>query len=117
MVPGLFVMPSGKEGPPDASNLLYTLRFEEVFAALRNRFDTVLIDAPPILAVPEVRVMARIADGVVLVIRAGSTRVDEVMAAENFIREDGGTVVGTVLNDAPQSSTQYYGGYAPIATV
>jgi len=93
------------------------LRFEDVFSALRNRFDTILIDAPPILAVPEVRVMARHADGVVLVIRAGATLVDDVMAAENFIREDGGSVLGTVLNDAPQSSTPYYGGYAPIATV
>ncbi|MBZ5579515.1 MAG: polysaccharide biosynthesis tyrosine autokinase [Acidobacteriia bacterium] len=111
-VPDLFVMPCGRSASSDASNLLYTLRFEEVFAALRGRFDTVLIDAPPLLAVPEVRVMTRLADGAILVVRAGSTRVDAAVAAETAIREDGGTVIGTVLNDATQSSTPYYSGYA-----
>jgi capsular exopolysaccharide synthesis family protein len=110
-MPDLFVMPCGR-GASDSSNLLFTLRFEEVFSALRGRFDTVLIDAPPLLAVPEVRVMARLADGVVLVVRANATRLDAAMAAESSIREDGGTVIGTVLNDAPQSSNSYYSKYA-----
>jgi polysaccharide biosynthesis transport protein len=115
-LPELFVMTSGRDSS-DSSNLLFTLRFDEVFAALRGRYDTVLIDAPPLLSVPESRVMARLADGVVLVVRAGATRLDAAMAAETSIREDGGTVIGTVLNDAPPSSTPYYSGYAsPAAT-
>lgn len=116
-VPDLFVMPSGKSQTGTAS-LLYTLRFEEVFSALRKNFDTVLIDAPPLLCVPEARVMARLADGVVLVARAGATSVDALMSAETYVREDGGTVIGTVLNDAAQRSTPYYSsGYlTPLAT-
>jgi len=109
-VPDLFVITSGTSSSR-GSNLLHTLRFEEVFAAFRQRFDTVLIDAPPLLAVPEVRVMARLADGVLLVVRAGETRLGDVMATEDYIREDGGTVIGTILNDAPQSSIPSYGGY------
>lgn len=110
-VPDLFLMPSGTS-QTGAANLLHTLRFEEVFTALRGHFDTVLIDAPPLLCVPEARVMARLADGVVLVVRSGATRVEAAMAAEEYIREDGGTIIGTVLNDAPQNSTSYYSGYA-----
>lgn len=110
-VPGLFVITSGTSAT-GASNLLHALRFAEVFSALRQGFDTVLVDAPPLLSVAEARVIARLADGVVLVVRADSTPVDAVMAAENYIREDGGTVIGTILNDASQSSTPYYAGYA-----
>jgi polysaccharide biosynthesis transport protein len=109
-VPDLFVMSAGANSP-DASNLIFTQRFEEVFAEFRKQFDTVLVDAPPLLCVPEARVMARLADGVVLVVRAGATSVDAVMAAENYVREDGGIVIGTVLNDAPQDSTPYYSQY------
>ena len=109
-VPDLFVMSAGASSP-DASNVIFTQRFEEVFAEFRKQFDTVLVDAPPLLCVPEARVMARLADGVVLVIRAGATSVDAVMAAENYVREDGGIVIGTVLNDASQDSTPYYSQY------
>ena len=109
-VPDLFVITSGTSASGTA-NLLHSLRFEEVFAALRQKFDTVLVDAPPLLSVPEARVMARLSDGVVLVVRAGSTSIDAAAAAEYFIREDGGTVIGTILNDAPHDSAPYYGGY------
>lgn len=109
-VPDLFIMSAGASSP-DASSLIFTQRFEEVFAEFRKQFDTVLVDAPPMLCVPEARVMARLADGVVLVVRAGATSVDAVMAAENYVREDGGIVIGTVLNDAPQDSTPYYSQY------
>lgn len=110
-VPGLFVVTSGTS-TTGASNLLHALRFAEVFSALRPGFDTVLVDTPPLLSVPEARVMARLADGVVLVVRADSTPLDAAMAAENYVREDGGTVIGTILNDASQSHTAYYSGYA-----
>jgi Mrp family chromosome partitioning ATPase len=55
--------------------------------------------------------MSRLADGVVLVVRAGSTQVDEAINAERFINQDGGNLLGIVLNDAPLSSTPYYTRY------
>lgn len=109
-VAGLFLMPCGT-CVNGSANLLHTLRFHELFSALRDEFDMVIVDAPPLLCVPEVRVMARLADGVVLVIRAGSTQVDEAVHAEKYISRDGGNLIGIVLNDAPLSSTPYYTRY------
>lgn len=109
-VAGLFLMPSGTCAPGSV-NLVHTLRFNEVFSALRSDFDTIVVDAPPLLCVPEVRMMARLADGVVLVVRAGSTQVDEAINAEKYINQDGGNLIGVVLNDAPLSSTPYYTRY------
>lgn len=109
-VAGLSIMPCG-DCKAGSSNLFHTLRFGEVFSALRREFDTVLVDAPPLLCVPEVRVMSRLADGVVLVVRAGSTQVDEAANAEKFVTQDGGNLLGIILNDAPLTSTPYYNRY------
>src|SRR5207248_5623193 len=86
-VPDLYVMPCGasQAGFPD---LVQTMRFREVFDALRPQFDTILVDAPPVLCVSEARAMAGASDGVVLVVRAGSTSVDEVVETEARISED-----------------------------
>lgn len=109
-VTGLYLMPCGT-CVNNNNNLLHTLRFHEVFSTLRADFDMVIVDAPPLLCVPEVRMMARLADGVVLVIRAGSTQVDEAISAEKYVTRDGGNLIGIVLNDAPLSSTPYYTRY------
>jgi polysaccharide biosynthesis transport protein len=111
VVPGLFLMASGSSAT-SAPSLLYTLDFRKVFSAIRGRFDMVLVDVPPLLCANEVRVMARLADGVILVVRASSSRVEEVVATEKYLREDGGTLVGTVLNDAPYNVNRYYAQYA-----
>ena len=109
-VSDLFIMPSG-DCKAGSSTLFHTLRFGEVFTALRREFDTVLVDAPPLLCVPEVRVMSRLADGVVLVVRAGSTQMDEAINAEKYVTQDGGNLIGIILNDAPVDSTPYYNRY------
>jgi capsular exopolysaccharide synthesis family protein len=98
------------------SNLVHTLRFRETFAALRRHFDMILVDAPPLPWVPEARVMARLADGVVMVMRAGATRLEDAVLAEKHVHEDGGRLIGTVLNDAPRDVAQYYGRYSEAVT-
>jgi capsular exopolysaccharide synthesis family protein len=111
VVPRLFLMASGNS-LTSAPSLLYTLDFKKVFSAIRGQFDMVLVDVPPLLCANEVRLMARLADGVILVVRASSSRVEEVIATERYLREDGGTLVGTVLNDAPYDVNRYYAQYA-----
>jgi Mrp family chromosome partitioning ATPase len=60
--------------------------------------------------------MARLADGVVMVVRAGSTRLEDAITAEKHIQRDGGVLIGTVLNDAPQGIPPYYARYATAGT-
>jgi Mrp family chromosome partitioning ATPase len=64
--------------------------------------------------VPEARVMARLADGVVMVVRAGSTKLEDAIAAERHIQQDGGVLIGTVLNDAPEGIPPYYSKNSPV---
>jgi Mrp family chromosome partitioning ATPase len=58
----------------------------------------VLFDAPPILAVSDALLLAGIADGVLLVVSAGSTHRDEVLKAKERLRQIGTPLIGAVLN-------------------
>jgi Mrp family chromosome partitioning ATPase len=79
---------------------------------LRSEFDTVLIDTPPMLQMPDARVLGRMADNVIMVIRSGHTTKDAGLAATQRFREDGTSILGTILNDwNPKSAPNGYYGY------
>ena len=71
----------------------------------------VIIDTPPMLQMPDARVLGRLADAVILVTRAGQTTRDAAMAASQRFAEDRTRVLGTILNDWDQTSSRsgYYG--------
>jgi polysaccharide biosynthesis transport protein len=96
-VPGLDLLPSGtiRERP---SHLLYSPRVVELLRRLGEEYDLVLVDSPPMMQLADARVLGRIADGVVLVIRSGHTTLGLAQLAVQRFAEDGTRVVGTVLN-------------------
>lgn len=97
-MPGLWLLPSGSVDGGIAT-MLHSPRMPEVVSRLRTEFDLVLIDTPPVLPFPDARVFGKVADAVVLVVRAGRTTRDIAMAAKARLVEDGLPVIGTVLND------------------
>src|SRR5216684_3972034 len=111
-VPGLFVLTSGTSTSA-ATNLLYGNYMPELLKYLRVEFETILIDTPPMLQIPDARVLGRIADKVILVVRAGKTTRDAAIAARQRFSEDGTKLLGTILNDwnPKHSTTGYYGYY------
>jgi polysaccharide biosynthesis transport protein len=84
--------------PPNPSELLGSQRMAELLHALRGMTDVILIDCPPLLPVTDPMVLSQFADGVLLIVRAGSTSRDEVKAAVAACAKVGATVFGTVLN-------------------
>ena len=113
-VPGLFVLPAGP-GTLSISNLLYSVRMTDLVNRLRRDFDAVLIDTPPMLHLSDARVLSRLSDGAVLVVRAGKTHRDTALSAVQRLQEDGTPVLGTILNHWDPKSmggTQYASSYA-----
>jgi capsular exopolysaccharide synthesis family protein len=105
-IPGLFTLPSGPV-TVDGARLLYSPRMTELLERLRGEFDAVLIDTPPVLSVPDARILSRLVDAVLIVFRAGQTQREAANMALSMFEADGAPVLGTVLNDCqPQ-----YGGY------
>ncbi len=97
-IPRLTLLAGGRASFAETA-LLYSTRLEEVLSLARACADTVLIDTPPMLAMADARVIARHADGVVLVARAGRTTRDSLRSAWRRFVEDGTKVAGVILND------------------
>ena len=81
-----------------AASLVHSPRLPEVLALARRRFDTVIIDTPPMINMADARVIAKLADGLILVVRSGSTTRDAALLAKARFAADGIPVMGTILN-------------------
>ncbi len=96
-IPGVSLVAGG---PREASALDLLYAMSPLLNELRHAYDAVLIDAPSLSELPDARVFARLADGVVLVVRAGETTRDTAQAAAARLQEDGSVLLGTVLNQS-----------------
>jgi capsular exopolysaccharide synthesis family protein len=109
-IPNLTVLTSGRSSLADAA-LLFSSRVDELVKIARKNYDLVLIDTPPMLTMPDARVLARSADGVILVARANRTTRDAIQSACKRFLEDGAQVLGAVLNDWNPKRSNRYGNY------
>jgi succinoglycan biosynthesis transport protein ExoP len=111
-VPGLAVLTAGAT-THSAANLLHSANLGELLDKLKEQYDMVLIDTPPMLQIADARLIGRHADAVVLVARAEKTTRDAIIAAYQRLAEDRIRVLGTVLNDwnPKRSPAGYYGYY------
>jgi len=97
-VHNLFAITAGKRASGEASELVCSNRMRELLGILRNRFDVIVIDTPPSLAVSEPRQLARKSDATVLIARAGETKEKELEYAVLQLERVGAKIVGVVLN-------------------
>jgi polysaccharide biosynthesis transport protein len=118
-VPHLYALGGGTIAPEHIHRVFNSPKVPLLLAALRRQFDMVVIDTPPALRFPEARLIGRLSDGVVLVLRSDYTDRMEALAAQEKLWEDGIPILGTVLNDwNPNNDKQSknrrygYGGYA-----
>ncbi len=121
-VPGydcLWVLGAGAV-PPNPAELLDGPRAREIFTALRENFDLVLVDSPPVLPVTDALVLSKYADGTLLVVAAGQTRRGELQRAAERFAQAKSPVLGIVLNEVTKQSGYGSGygygyGYGPYA--
>jgi capsular exopolysaccharide synthesis family protein len=107
-VQNLWLLPSGPL-PPNPSDLLGSQKMEQAIAALKDRADVVLFDAPPVISVTDTAVLGTKVDGVLLVVSAGRTRREHVERAKEMLLRVHVRIVGAALNNAPRGIT--LGGY------
>jgi protein-tyrosine kinase len=109
----LTVMPAGAPAAQPAE-LLGSTGMRRVLDALRGRFDRIVIDMPPVGPLADVHVVTPLADGLLMVVRAGITPKPAIEQALSGL--DMGKVLGLVLNAAEGSSDAYGdAGYGYIA--
>lgn len=101
----LFFLRAGKS-VKNSSELLGSERMAEVAAELKRGFEFLIMDCPPILPLADMNIISRLADGLVMVVRAESTPRNMVRSAMDSIKE--GRFIGIVLNAAHTSLKKYY---------
>lgn len=109
-VENLWVITTGQI-PPNPSELLMHLRFEELLENLSERFDTVIVDAPPILAVSDAAIIGRHVGATLMVARAGRHPIRELEQAVKRLHQSGVQVKGFVFNDLNTDRQRYRYGY------
>jgi succinoglycan biosynthesis transport protein ExoP len=105
-IPRLYFLSSGA-ARDNIATVLHTRRLIDVVDQLREEFDLVLIDTPPVLRFADARVFGKLADAVILVVRSGHTTRDMAMAAKVRLTEDGLPVFGTILTDWDGKDSAY----------
>jgi len=97
--------------PPSPAELLLSNRMKGVILSWREKFDYVVIDTSPILAVSDAATLGREVDAVLLVVRSGMTTRDSLRSAKNAFIGAGARIAGLVLNgfEADARSGYYYG--------
>jgi len=96
-VPNLWITPSGPI-PPNPSELLSSDRMRDWLRAMRGRFDFVVLDTPPALAVTDATIIGLLVDGVVLTLRSGKVTREEARLCRDRLRQAGIKILGAVLN-------------------
>lgn len=79
-------------------NIFEAARFDDTLKQMRQKFDYVILDAPPVIGYAETKVMGKIVDGVILVIKSGKTRKQVAIRAKNELADAGAKVLGVMLN-------------------
>ena len=106
-VPNLFILPCGPVAK-NPSELVGSHRFRTLIKELRNRFDYVLIDSPPIMSVADASILARETDGLLMVIQARRTPKTVVAHANQLFKQSDVRLLGYVLTNVEYQSADYH---------
>jgi capsular exopolysaccharide synthesis family protein len=108
-VPDLQVLTSGSL-PPNPADVIGSRRMDQVIDALKDRAEYVLFDVPPVLAVTDAALLGLKTDGLLLVLRAGTSRRDHAARAKEELERVKVPLIGTVLLNAARDTAvrDYY---------
>lgn len=107
----LHVLPAGQV-PPNPSELLGSAAMEELLRKLETTYDTVIIDAPPLLPVTDAAVLTKLAGGAVVVVGSQRINRDQLAKALGNLESVDGRVLGVILNLLPTKGPDAYGYYS-----
>lgn len=109
-IDNLFVLPSGTI-PPSPAELLGSKKMKNFIEEMRNQFDFIILDSPPIIAVTDAQILSTISDGVLLVISSSEADREAAQRAKELLKNVNANILGVVLNKVDLKSRNGYGYY------
>jgi len=112
VLPNLDIINSGIV-PHNPSEILGSKKMKEFIRLMKEKYDIILFDTPPLLAVTDAAALATETDGVLIVASAGTTKTTDLKSVAEFLQNIGVNVLGVVLNnfDIRNASSRYSSGY------
>ncbi len=109
-IPNLFLVSCGNL-IPNPSELLGSSRMMDFFHEVRERFDVIFLDTPPLATVTDATVIGSQVDGVAIVLRSGKTDFREAQRSMELLENVSANVIGVILNGAPVEASRYKYSY------
>lgn len=106
----LYLLPAGTI-PPNPSEMLSSKKLKEFLEKVKDGFDCIIIDSPPVMAVTDAQILSTIVDGVLLVAASGQTEKEGLIKAKEQILKVNGNLLGVVLTKIPVKKGKGYGNY------
>jgi succinoglycan biosynthesis transport protein ExoP len=106
----LYLLPCGNV-PPNPNEMLGSEKIGQVMECLSGRYDFLILDAPPLLAVSDPMVLANRVDGIVLVVRGGQTSRSALKNSMDLLANAQSKILGIVLNGIDFKRERYYYDY------
>ena len=94
--------------PPNPSELLNSNRMLKLIEDMKEQYDLVIFDSPPVLPVTDAQILSTKVDGTIFIIPEGEVEVDELHQASERLKNVNAKVLGTVLNKVEQNADTYY---------
>ena len=95
--------------PPNPSELLGSQKMKDIMTQLKQLYDVIIIDAPPVGVVTDAAILSTIVDGTILVVASGKTEIDGAKRAKQLLENVGARIIGVVMTMMPVSKKGYYG--------
>lgn len=109
-VENLTLITSGTR-PPNPSELLSSKKMRDFIEGLKEEYEYIIIDSPPIVAVTDAQLIASFADGSLLVTSSGEVEREAAMRSKELLDKVNSKILGVVLNKLEVSEKGYYGYY------
>ncbi|GIN58823.1 protein-tyrosine kinase [Lederbergia ruris] len=106
-IENLNVLPSGPI-PPNPAELLGSKGMQIFFEKAKERYDLIIFDTPPVLAVTDAQILANKCDGTVLVVASGKTELESAQKTKELLSAAQAKLLGVVLNNKKMEKTDYY---------
>lgn len=95
--------------PPNPAELLSSQRMKQLIEDLKNQYDLIIIDAPPVGVVTDAAILSTLVDGTLMVVASHETDSDLALRSIKLLQNVEARILGTVLTKVPADSKGYYG--------
>lgn len=106
-VDNLYYLTSGVL-PPNPSDLLSSKRMDDIITEMKEHFDLIIFDTPPVLAVTDAQIIGSKVDGTVVIVPEGEVTKEEVKKTAELLKNVNAKVLGSVMNKVKNENDTYY---------